>query len=87
LSRGCTKNPNKEKAMISGNKERKILRFAFIDRCGSGRGWTSPTDGEEFIGIPYGWHTDSSTPHIEVQVDGVVVRVINVDDVSEIEFA
>ena len=75
--------------MISGNKERRIARFTYIDRKGDGSGdvWRTPTGEEEFVGIPYQWHGDHSDPFIEIRENGVVKRTINCDDVSCIDFS
>lgn len=72
--------------MITGNCESKIESYLPMDRCGEGYGFVEPWEGEEFIGIPYGWHTEISAPFIEVRKNGVVVRTINASDVSEIRF-
>jgi hypothetical protein len=72
--------------MISGNKPRKIKKFLYIDRCAEGYGYTKPQNDEEFLGIPYSYYEDSSSPFIEVVRNGTVVRTINCSDISEIEF-
>ena len=72
--------------MITGNNERPIKSFSYIDHIGEGLGTVTPKEGEEFIGIPYAWHSDNSYPFIEVRKEGKVTRTINTLDVSEIVF-
>ena len=76
----------KEGHMISGNSERPIKRYHFIDRLEEGYGWTNPDEGEEFWGIPYQWHGDNSLPFIEHRVNGFVTQTVNATDISSIEF-
>ena len=72
--------------MITGNSERKIKEYLPIDHCGEGRGYISPQDGVEFIGIPYQWHSENSLPFIEHRLNGVVVATVNALDVADIKF-
>ena len=72
--------------MIHGCKEQKIKEYLFIDRMAEGVGFTRPIEGEELIGIPYGWCDDSSTPFIEHRKNGVAYKTINCADVSIIVF-
>ena len=72
--------------MISGNQERTIKEYLPKDRCCEGHGYIKPLDGQEFIGIPYGWLSDNSTPFIEIRQNGKTIGTINCDDISEIIF-
>lgn len=72
--------------MITGNSERKIEKYLPIDRCGDGFGFEIPKNGEEFIGIPYQWHSENSMAFIEYRVNGIVTKTVNALDVSEILF-
>jgi hypothetical protein len=74
--------------MISGNTTRIVSRYLPIDRVGEGCGWATPKPGQKFVGIPYQWHADQSTPFIEVHNEqGVVIETINALDCHAIEFA
>ena len=70
--------------MISGNSERKIKAYIFIDD--EGCGWTIPDDDEEIWGIPYCWHSENSAPFIEHRMGGFVTVTVNCSDISLIEF-
>ena len=74
--------------MITGDTESKIEKYMFIDRCGVGYNFITAGCGEELVGIPYRWHSDSSMPFIEHrhQITGKVVKTVNALDVSEIVF-
>lgn len=72
--------------MIRGSKEVKIKEYLMIDRMEEGLGFTKPKDGEEILGIPYGYDTETSTPYIEHRVSGKVVESVNCADVSIIVF-
>lgn len=52
--------------MIRGNKEQKIKKYLYIDRMAEGFDFTKAEEGEQLIGIPYGWCNDSSMPFIEL---------------------
>ncbi len=72
--------------MIGGNKERKIKEYLPIDHCAEGYGFVKAEIGEEIIGIPYQWHSDTSPPFIEHRKNGVVTMTVNALDVSHIIF-
>lgn len=74
--------------MIRGSKEQKIKEYLHIDRMAEGLGFTSPQEGEVFIGIPYGWYGNDSMPFIEHRKEGtdVVTQTVNCSDVSIIVF-
>ena len=72
--------------MIPGDGPKKIKCFSYIDRCGERLGMTTPTEGQTFLGIPYGWNGAESHPYIEITVGGKVVMTVNCADVAMIEF-
>jgi hypothetical protein len=72
--------------MIPGGKPMKIKGFFYSDRRGEGLGMTIPMEGQEFLGIPYGWNGTDSQPYIEITVGGKVVQTVNCADVAMIEF-
>ncbi|NQT13348.1 MAG: hypothetical protein HQ582_11400 [Planctomycetes bacterium] len=72
--------------MIPDDAPNKIKSYHHLDRLAEGFGPTTPRDGEEFFGRPYGWIGENSQPYIEVIADGRVVRTVNVFDVAEIVF-
>lgn len=72
--------------MISGDKERRIAKYFYIDHCGEGFKFVEPGEGETFVGIPYGWYGENADSFIEVRKDGVVIRTVNPRDLSIIEF-
>lgn len=72
--------------MIRGNKELKIKEYLFIDRCAEGVEFTKPQEGEELIGLPFGWCDDNSPPFIEHRKGSRVTRSVNCADVSIIVF-
>ena len=45
-----------------------------------------PEEGEEIIGLPFGWCDDNAQPFIEHRKDGKVIRSVNCADVSIIVF-
>jgi len=77
---------NKEALMIIGTEERKIKKYAYIDRMGESISYICPREGEEFIGIPYGWLSHNSLPFIEVRKEGITTSSINIEEVAEIIF-
>ena len=72
--------------MIRGNGEQKIKEYCCIDRCAEGYGMVQPKEGEEIIGLPFGWCDDNSQPFIEHRKDGKVICSVNCADVSIIVF-
>jgi hypothetical protein len=72
--------------MIRGNKEQKIKEYLLIDRMNEGLGFIRLKEGEELVGIPYGWCNDSSTPFIEHRENGIAYKTVNCADVSIIVF-
>ena len=72
--------------MIRGNREQKIKEYLFIDRMAEGLGYTRPGEGEEFVGMPFGWCDDNSMPFIEHRKDGKTIQSVNCADVSIIVF-
>ncbi|HHT9139113.1 MAG TPA: hypothetical protein ACFYEK_17960 [Candidatus Wunengus sp. YC60] len=72
--------------MIQGCKEQKIKEYLHIDRLAEGLGFTKPEEGEELIGVPYGWCDDSSMPFIAHRKGGVTYKTVNCADVSIIVF-
>lgn len=43
--------------------------------------------GESIFCVPYAYHTDSSTPYIEIVKNGEVIRTFNCSSVAEIRYA
>jgi hypothetical protein len=73
--------------MISGKKTRNVGRYLPIDHAGEGYGWVTPKDGQKFVGIPYQWQSDYSSPFIEVQdATGKVIETVNALNCHAIEF-
>lgn len=72
--------------MISSGKPMKISYYLFIDHCAEGILPTHPEDGEEIMGIPYGWYGENSSPFVEHRKAGKVTRTVNCADISFIEF-
>jgi len=72
--------------MIPGTVAWPVARYWYIDHCAEGAGYTKPADGEEFVGIPYGYYARRSPPCIEVYKGGNLIRTINALDLREIEF-
>lgn len=72
--------------MIQGNKAMRIKKYLFIDRCAEGFGYCVPEDGEELIGLPFGWCAEDSPPFIEHRRNGKVVQTVNCTDVAMIIF-
>jgi hypothetical protein len=76
----------KETRMIPSMKPMKITEYLPIDHCSEGYGYVKPKDGEEFLGIPFGWHGENSPAFIEIRKNGKVTATVNTSDVSEIHF-
>ncbi len=72
--------------MIRGNEERKIKGYLHIDRMDEGLGVTRPAEGEDLVGIPYGWCDENSIPFIEHRKNGKTIRAVNCADVAIIIF-
>ncbi len=72
--------------MIRGNREQKIKEYLYIDHMAEGFEFIKPGEGEELIGIPYGWCNDCSMPFIEHRKDGKTLKTVNCTDVSIIIF-
>ena len=69
--------------MITGNKERKIKKYLFINE---NFGFITAKEGEEIIGVPYGYYFENSYPYIEHRENGIVTITVNAIDVSIIVF-
>lgn len=73
--------------MITGDKTKKVIWYLPVDHLGDGYGRMKPCDdNEEFIGHPYGFHTENSYPFIERIRNGKVIETINAIDLAEIGF-
>ncbi len=72
--------------MIPGQREIRVAKFCYIDRCSKRTGWNVPGDGEEFWGIPHQYYGELSQPFIEIRKNGAVKQTVNCADVSCVDF-
>jgi hypothetical protein len=74
--------------MISGSKPRIVRAYLLSTPSGQQTlNWEYPALGQQFVGIPYGYNTDNSSPYIEIRDSKKnVVRTVNALDCCEIEF-
>ena len=72
--------------MITGNKLKKIIEYAFIDHMNEGLGAILPRKDEIIYGVPCNYCYPSSLPFIKHIRDGIEIRTVNCNDISYIDF-
>ena len=72
--------------MIRGDKPRNVLSYLQSPLGDEVYVRTYPAEGEQLIGIPYGYAESGSKPFIEHTRDGFVIMTVNTDFIVDIEF-
>ena len=68
--------------MIPGDKTRRIVGYLPF-----GCSYAKPKEGEDFIGIPWGYYHENEPAFIQVRNGSHLVRTVNTTDLSKIDFA